>query len=267
MPKAVVNGIEMYYELHGPEEAEVVVLSNGVLMSTASWAFQTAALANKFRVLLYDCRGMWQSDHPEGPYSMEMHAADLAGLLDALAIEQAHIAGISYGSEVSMAFAIKYPQRVRSLVLADGVSQIDALLKAQCESWVTAAKAKDADLLFEVTYPLNFSGEWIAKHRPALAAARERYHQLDFEAFLRLMDSFLGFHITPELHQITAPTLVIVAENDLLKSRKYSEMMVSEIPNAEFVIIPYGGHAVCLEQPDIFNTLLLGFFTKHSEEA
>ena len=267
MPKALVNGIEMYYELHGPEEAEVVVLSNGVLMSTASWAFQTAALAKRFRVLLYDCRGMWQSDHPDAPYSMEMHADDLAGLLNSLSIEKAHIAGISYGSEVSMVFAIKYPQRTKSLVLADGVSQIDALLKAQCESWVTAAKAKDADLLFEVTYPLNFSDGWIEKHRPALAAARERYHALDFEAFLRLMDSFLGFYVTPELHKITAPTLVIVAENDLLKSRKYSETLVSEIPNAEFAIIPFGGHAVCLEQPGVFNTLLMGFFTKYSEEA
>ena len=267
MPKAVVNGIEIYYELHGPEDAEVVALSNGVLMSTASWAFQTAALAKNFRVLLYDCRGMWQSDHPEESYSMEMHADDLAGLMDALSIEKAHIAGISYGSEVSMVFAIKYSQRVKSLVLADGVSQIDALLKAQCESWVTAAKSKDADLLFEVTYPLNFSDDWIAKHRPALSNARERYHQLDFDGFLRLMESFLALDITAELHTITAPTLVIVAENDMLKSRKYSEILVSEIPDAEFATIPNGGHAVCLEQPGIFNTLLMGFFTKHSEGA
>lgn len=267
MPKAAVNGIDLYYELHGPENAEVVVLSNGVLMSTASWAFQTAALAKKFRVLLYDCRGMWKSDHPEGRYSMEMHADDLVGLLDALSIEKAHIAGISYGSEVSMVFALKYPTRTQSLVLADGVSQIDALLKGQCESWVTAAKAKDADLLFEVTYPLNFSDAWIAAHRPALAAALNRYHQLDFDGFLRLMDSFLELDITAELHKITAPTLVIVAENDILKSRKYSEILVREIPGAEFAIIPYGGHAVCLEQPGVFNTLLMGFFAKHSEEA
>jgi pimeloyl-ACP methyl ester carboxylesterase len=266
MPKAVVNGIELYYELHGPEDAEVVVLSNGVLMSTASWAFQTAALAKKFRVLLYDCRGMWKSDHPDELYSMEIHADDLCGLMDVLSIKQAHIAGISYGSEVSMVFAIKYPQRVISLVLADGVSQIDALLEGQCESWVTAAKAKDADLLFEVTYPMNFSDAWIAAHRPALAAARERYHDLDFDAFLRLMDSFLALNITDDLHKISAPTLVIVAENDILKSRKYSEILVREIPGAEFAIIPFGGHAVCLEQPGVFNTLLIGFFAKHSEE-
>lgn len=265
MPKEIVNGVEIYYELHGPEEAEVVVFSNGVLMSTASWAFQMAELAKIFRVLLYDCRGMWQSGHPEGPYRMEMHADDLAGLLDALSIDKAHIAGISYGAEISMAFAVKYPQRIRTLVLADGVSQIDPLLRGQCGSWVSAARARDADLLFEVTYPLNFSEAWIAKHRSALETARERYRQLDFDAFLRLMDSFLAFDLTSELHKITAPTLVIVAENDLLKPRKYSEIMMGEIPQAEFAVIPHAGHAVCLEQPGIFNTLLIGFMAKHSE--
>jgi len=84
MPRITVNNIDLYYELHGPEDGEVIVLSNGIMMSTASWYFQTQALSKHFRVLLYDCRGMWQSDHPEGPYSMELHADDLAALLDAL---------------------------------------------------------------------------------------------------------------------------------------------------------------------------------------
>ena len=89
MPRIAVNNINLYYEFHGPEDGEVIVLSNGIMMSTASWYFQTQALAKHFRVLLYDCRGMWQSDHPEGPYSMELHADDLAGLLDALGIDKA----------------------------------------------------------------------------------------------------------------------------------------------------------------------------------
>ena len=123
MPRIEANGIQIYYELHGPEDAEVVVLSNGVLMSTASWAFQTPVLAKHYRVLLYDCRGMWQSQHPPGPYSMELHADDLAALLDAMGIERAHIAGISYGGELSLAFALKYPGRTRSLIVSSAVSQ------------------------------------------------------------------------------------------------------------------------------------------------
>jgi len=91
MPKIKANGIELYYELHGSETAPVLTLSNGILMSTASWAFQTPMFSRHYRLLLYDCRGQWQSDRPAGPYSMELHADDLAALLDTLGIESAHL--------------------------------------------------------------------------------------------------------------------------------------------------------------------------------
>ncbi len=125
MPRISANGIQIYYELHGPQDADLLVLSNGVLMSTASWALQIPALSKKFRLLLYDCRGMWQSEHPPGPYTMELHADDLAALLDELGIAQAHIGGISYGAEIGMVFALKYPEKTRSLVLSSAVSQVD----------------------------------------------------------------------------------------------------------------------------------------------
>ena len=76
MPRAAVDRIELYYEIHGPEDAGWLVLSNGVLMSTASWAYQVPELAQYYRLLLYDCRGMWQSDHPPGPYTMELEGIE-----------------------------------------------------------------------------------------------------------------------------------------------------------------------------------------------
>ena len=265
MPKIEVNGIQLYYELHGPDGADVLVLSNGILMSTASWAFQLPVLARHCRLLLYDCRGMWQSDHPPGPYSMELHADDLAALLDALGIERAHIGGISYGGEVSMAFAVKYPQRTQSLIVSSSVSQVDPLLAGMASSWISAAQAGDPDLLFRVTYPLNFSEAWIAANRPALDAARERYKTLDMDAFLELMFSFIKLDITDELHTIAAPALVIVGEDDILKPRKYAESIAREIPGAELAVVPHAGHAVSWEQPGVFNSLILGFVTKHRQ--
>ncbi len=131
MPYQTVSGIQLYYELTGPKEGPVLVLSNGIMMSTASWAFQKIALEKHLQVLLYDCRGMWKSDHPEGPYSMEQHAEDLAGLMNALDIKKAHIAGISYGAEISMVFAAMFPEMTQSLIVIDGVSEIHPLLKAQ----------------------------------------------------------------------------------------------------------------------------------------
>jgi 3-oxoadipate enol-lactonase len=264
MPQIEVNGTQIYYELHGPEDAEVLVLSNGVLMSTASWGLQTPVLSNYFRVLTYDCRGMWRSAHPVGPYSMEMHADDLAALMDGLEIEKAHIAGISYGSEVSMTFAIKYPDMTKTLIVADGVSQIDPLLKQLCDTWVMAAQRKDPELLLKVTAPLNFSEAWLTNHQAVLESLVEKYEKLDFDAFLELMDCFYGLDLTGQLHQVSAPALVMVAEEDILKTRKYSDLIAREIPNTELVVVPNSGHALCLEQPEIFNTLVIGFVVKHS---
>ncbi len=265
MPYAQINGIQLYYELHGPENAEVIVLSNGVLMSTASWAYQTTELAKHFRVLLYDCRGMWKSDHPKEDYSMELHADDLAGLLDDLQIQKAHIVGISYGSEISMVFAIKYPQRTQSLIVSDGVSQVDPLLKAFGETWVSAAKLKNAQLLLETTKPLNFSEAYLVKNKELLGGLVAKYEQLDFEAFVRLMACFFDLNITDQLKNITAPTLVMVGEEDILKTKRYSDRITAKIPNSEYVVIPGAGHAACLEKPHIFNTLIIGFVTKNKE--
>ncbi len=264
MPTIEANDIQLYYELHGPEaeEADVLVLSNGVLMSTASWALQVPVLSPHYRLLLYDCRGMWQSEHPPGPYSMALHADDLAALLDGLGIERAHIGGISYGAEISMRFALNYPERTRSLILSSAVSHIEPLLAGWMRSWTAAAQAHNPEMLFNVTYPLNFSEAWIEANQAALDAARERYAALDFDAFLELLASFSRLDVTAELHRITAPTLVIVGEEDILKPRKYAEIIAGEIPDAELAIVPHAGHAVCWDQAGVFNTLVLGFLAK-----
>lgn len=259
MPTIQANGTELYYELHGAEDADVVVLSNGILMSTASWGLQTPILAQHHRVLLYDCRGMWRSAHPQGPYSMEMHADDLAALLDGLQIKTAHIAGISYGAEVSMAFALKYPGKVRSLFLSSAVSESDPMLRGLIATWTAAARAGDARRLYETSYMLNFSAGYIAANRAALEAAAGRYDQLDLKALLELLDCFDRLDITAQLKHITARTLVVVGEEDILKPRKYSERIASEIPGAELVMVPGAGHALCLEKAALFNALLLGF--------
>ena len=264
MPRITVNGVELYYEQHGWDKpGDVLVLSNGVLMSTASWAFQKAALSRHCRLLLYDCRGMWQSEHPPGPYSMEQHADDLAALLDALDVEAAHIGGVSYGAEISLVFALRHPGRTQSLIVASAVSQIDPQLRAMIDAWSAAVRAKDPELLFRVTVPVNFSEPWIAANGAALELARQRYRDLDMDAFHNLLESFSKLDVTEKLHEITAPALVIVGEEDILKPRKYAEIIAREVPKSEFVIIPHAGHAVLWEQAELFNTLILGFLAKH----
>jgi 3-oxoadipate enol-lactonase len=265
MPKIAANGVELYYELHGPEGADVLVLSNGILMSTGSWGYQLPAFTRYLRVLLYDCRGMWQSEHPAGPYSMEQHADDLAALLDALHIEQAHIGGISYGGEISLAFALHHPQRTRSLIVSSSVATTDADMQARTASWELAGRKADPDELFRVTAPLNFTPAWAAANQTLLNAAKARYAQLDMAAFCELMGAFCRLDLLGELGKISAPALVTVGGEDILKPPRYAQAIAAGIPKAEYAVIPGAGHAVSWEKPGVFNSLVLGFVLKTAQ--
>ncbi len=264
MPRIDVNGIELFYDLSGPKDAPVLVLSNGIMMGTASWAYQKTSLQKHLRVLLYDCRGMWQSEHPEGPYSMQMHAEDLAGLLDRLNIDCAHIAGISYGAEISMVFAYSYPEKTKSLIVIDGVSEIHPLLRAQTYPWLLAAERNDPELLLRTSYHMNFAEGWIKANQAYIESSVERYAQLDMKSLTWLMKTFYQLDITDQLTKIKAPTLVVAGEQDLIKGREYAKIIADQIDGSEFVLVPGSGHALCLEKPSVLNTLLLGFVTKHN---
>jgi 3-oxoadipate enol-lactonase len=265
MSKINVNGVDLYYELHGQAEKPVLVLNNGIIMNAAnSWVFQTEALKRHYRVLQYDCRGQGQSDHPQDVYSMELHADDLAALLTGLGIESAHIAGISYGGEVAQAFALKYPGRVRSLILADTVSEVGPALHTIAQSWLEAACDGNAQSFFDVTVPWNFSAQFIANNPGLLKDARKRYDNLDYPAIVRLCECFLEVDFTARLGEIQAPTCIMVGALDLLKGPDYAAILKQHISQAELHILAGAGHASCWERPQEFNSVILGFLAKNS---
>lgn len=263
MPMVDVGGVSLYYELHGPADAPVLALNNGILMNAAaSWGHQTPALARTFRVLLHDARGQGQSDHPEGAVTMERHAEDLAALLDALGIGAAHVGGISYGGEVAQAFALAHPDRTRSLILADTVSEVGPTLRRTAEEWMARAAAGDAEGLFRATMAWNFSPEYAASHGPLLEAARERFRKLDLPAVARLCACFLKVDFTARLEGIRAPACILVGERDILKGRTYAEILHRGIRESEMHVLPGAGHVSCWERPQEFNTVVLGFLSK-----
>lgn len=260
MPKIAANGIQIFYELHGSEDAPVLVLNNGILMNASgSWVFQTKALSRHYRLLLYDCRGQGQSDHPEDPYSMDLHAEDLSCLLDSLNIPSAHLLGISYGGEVAQAFALRFPERTRSLILADTASELGPELRLIGESWLEAARLADSDLFFSTTAPWNFSPAFIANNPELLADARKRYKLLDYPAICRLMECFMKVNFTTRLGEIKMPACIMVGEKDLFKGLPYAQILKSGIPQAELHILPGAGHASCWEAAAEFNSVVLGF--------
>lgn len=263
MSQIHANGTTLYYELHGPEQAPLLVLNNGIIMNAASsWAFQTATLAKHYRILQYDCRGQGQSEHPVGPYTMELHADDLAALLMALGYEKAHIAGISYGGEVAQAFALKYSERTLSLILADTVSEVGAELRIIVDSWLDSARAANSDAFFNATVPMNFSPAFITANPALLADAKKRYTLLDYPAVVRLCECFLEVNFTSRLDEIKCPTCILVGGADLLKGPAYASILKAGIRQAEMHILQGAGHASCWERPQEFNTIVLGFLAK-----
>lgn len=265
MPKISVNNVNLYYELHGPKTAPLLVLNNGVLMNAAtSWAFQTRELSKQYHVLQYDCRGQGLSDHPDEAYSMEMHADDLAALMDALDFDQGHIAGISYGGEVAQAFILRYPDRVTSLLLIDTVSEIRAELRIIAESWIDALRTGEPLAFFNSTVPWNFSSQFISENPLLLEDAKKRYANLDFPAIIRLIDCFLEVDFTSRLGVVEAPTCIIVGELDILKGPDYAHILKQAIPHAELHVIHDSAHVTCWEQPEVLNTIILGFLAKQS---
>lgn len=265
MPKIHANGVELYYEFHGPEDAPLLVLNNGIIMNAAtSWVFQTKALSRHYRLLQYDCRGQGQSEHPESLYTMEIHADDLAALLTALNYEKAHLVGISYGGEVIQAFALKYPKRTSSLILADTVSEVWPELRIIVSSWLDTARSSNSVAFFNALVPWNFSPAFIAANPVLLEDAKARYVSLDYAAIVRLCECFLNVDFTSRLGEIKCPTCIIAGSVDLLKGPAYAAVLKNNIPHAEVHILQGAGHASCWEKPDEFNTVVLGFLAKQA---
>jgi 3-oxoadipate enol-lactonase len=268
MAEVTVNGVRLHYEWHRPEDAPVLALLNGVLMSTRSWALQIPVLSRQYRLLLHDCRGQGQSEHPDGTYSMEQHAEDFRQLLDALRIEKAHVGGISYGAEIAMLFAARWPERVTTLFLSSAVSEVGAELRSKVESWIAAADCGDSDLLYRCSVADNYGYSFLKAHPNMAESALPRFRQLDLPAVSRLCRAFLDLNCTAELTRITAPTMVVVGEEDTLKPLRYARLIQAHIARSALLNIAGAGHAACIEQPHAWNSCWLGFLAdQHARQA
>ena len=263
MPHLRVNGINLYYEFHGPEGGELLILNNGVFMNTASWGFQLPDLSRRYRVLTYDMRGQGQSEHPEGEYSLDLHAADLVALMDTLGLPKAHMVGTSYGGELNLVMGIHHPERCQTLVIIASVSHSGPMLAAMIERWRIAARLGDGPQFFRLIYSDTYSEAFLVQRPDLVPLAEQRYATLDLPAAVRLLESFQRFDVAADLGRIQVPTCIASAEQDILKPRRYGEIMHQAIAGSEFHLIPESGHVAVLEKAAEVNTLILGFLAKH----
>ena len=237
MPREKIGEVELYYELSGSGD-EVIAFVNGVAMTVQSWAPIRDLVEGDFRCLFHDTRGQLLSEKPAADYTMEMHAEDLGNLFDHLGVEKVHLAGTSYGSEIAMIYAAEHPERVETLHVITGVSELDGILRAATESWAVAARY-GVKPFFRTMLPWTYSSRYLEANASLLDERQEILENLpeDFlQGFVRLVDAFLGLDITDRLGEISSPTLVIAAENDLVKPLRFSELIHQRISDSELVV-------------------------------
>ncbi|MGA7669283.1 MAG: alpha/beta fold hydrolase [Nitrolancea sp.] len=262
---ATANNARIACEVAG--QGDPVVLIHGFTLDMSMWEDQMAALASHFTVIRYDARGFGQSSTPIEQYT---HHDDLNALLDVLGIPTAHIVGLSMGGGTALRFTCVYPHRVRSLIVADSTlpghsmseetgARLGAVYTSARESGIDAARQTwIAHPLFDAT---NENPE-VAQRLAAMVDRYSGWHWLNEEPAAELDPP-----VTARLHQISAPTLVILGERDIADFHVFARKMADEIPGAEMAVIPDAGHMVNMEAPEIFNELVVRFLLRQSSPA
>ena len=265
MPKALVNGINIYYQVHG--EGEPLVLIQGFGGGHRGWFFQTRAFKRHFRLIIYDNRGIGRSDKAQGLYTLRDLADETIGLMDYLHIDKAHVLGMSLGGMVAQELAISYPERLKKLVLvcttAGGGDVSEAspkLLEALGVKEGAAQPALDSvdfDKSVVAITALSFNKRL---YRMIFVPLTRYYvRRVGVEGHLRQMEAVTGHSTRDRLHLIKAPTLVMTGTEDRIISPGSSEMIASLIPNARLVKIEGAAHAFAIEMPGRFNREVLDF--------
>lgn len=261
MPKAQVNGIHLYYEVHG--DGEPLVLIAGLAVGSWVWFKQVPALSPEFRTIIFDNRGAGQSDKPEARHSIRTMADDVAGLLGVLSIDRAHILGASMGGFIAQEFALAYPQMTRSLILCctgyggpNYVLPSEEVLAAMSglEGVGTEARARQNVAFF-------FSPTYRQHHPDEIEKIIQMYlsQPTPEHAYMNQLIAVMAFDTEARVSAITVPTLVITGDQDICVLPQNSKNLADKLPNARLVIIEGAGQAVFMEQPEEFNRVVREF--------
>ena len=268
MPQIDVDGLTINYDVQG--DGEPLLLIPYLAADHACYAFQLPAYTEHFSCIAVDLPGSGESDKPDGPYSTEIYAEQMAGFLGAIGIERAHVAGVSLGAAVGMHLAARHPERVRSLSLHSAWDRTDEYLRTIVELWraVAAESATIADTVIKGIFPFCFTPEMYVG-RPDYAQAladfvRGRPAQPP-QAFRSQTEAVLAHDASHELNDIEAPTLITFGARDIVTSTRFAEPLTSGIAGSELVVFDHLSHAGLHEDPDAFNKATLDFLLANRE--
>jgi 3-oxoadipate enol-lactonase len=251
-----IDGVRLHYEQEG--QGTDLILIHGLGMSLRDWDGCTPVLARHHRVLRVDVRGFGESDKPPGPYSPQLFASDLAGLVQDCQVTRAHVAGISMGGVIAQRFALDYPELVQSLTLISTSSEVNAKAQAAWEELATGIEQRGftaAEGMADRLHAANFTQAYPERvqNRQRLTAANDPH------AFAAAARAVSAFNWTADLKRIQVPTLILQGLEDVLTPPGGAVKMNRALPHSRLLLIPDCGHFVPDEKPEVFTNTLLAF--------
>ncbi|HAU1322229.1 TPA: alpha/beta hydrolase [Legionella pneumophila] len=257
-----INGVDIYYELHG--QGKPLVLIAGYCCDHTFWSAMLHELTEKFQVLIFDNRGIGQTRDNGEPFTLEAQADDIMVFLEQLGFRNPFILGQSMGGAIAQLIAKKHGEKIAKLIILNSVAKFNTRANQAMESLLNLRKENISfDLLIEAGIPWFFSSEYLAEPKN-ISIFKESLKNNPYPQSLQ--DQERQFRTIPSfdsrgwLHEIKVPTLVIAAEEDILTLPAESQQLAEGIPDAQLITI-LGGHSSPLEQPSIVNEAILKFLT------
>jgi 3-oxoadipate enol-lactonase len=253
--KVIANGIAQFYRRVG--NGPPIVLIHALGLDHRLWNEQVSQLAPSFQVIAYDVRGHGATDVPPGPYTLSDFAEDLADLLDALGIDKAHLVGISMGGMIAQEFALTWPERVYSLVLADTASEYNQEARRQFAERARIAEERGIAPLIEPTIDRWFTREFRERRPDEVNRIRSILSEAHPDGYAASCRAIARADLTERLVNITVPTLVLVGSEDHSTTPEMALEIHEHIPGSQFLVIEGAAHLTNVEKPHEFTRAIV----------
>ena len=260
--RASVNGIEIEYQLDGPANAPVVMLSHSLATTMEMWRPQLPALAKDYRVLNYEMRGHGRTSAPAGPYSFATLTADVVALLDHLKIEKVAFVGLSIGGMIGQHLALRHANRLRCAVLCCTTSAIPVTVRPVWDERIAQVEAGGMQTQVATTLERWLTAPYRAAHPDVVEWIASMIRGTPVAGFVGCGRAIQGLNITAELAAIKLPVLVLAGEKDPGLPPAMSAAIHGAIAGSEYTVIPDAAHIANVEQAEAFTRLVTGFLAR-----
>lgn len=264
MPRVQANGIEIFYEEQGA--GQPLLLIAGFACDHANWAKMIPLLASRYRVIVFDNRGVGRTSAPDSLYGIRQMAEDAAGVLDAMGLSRVHVAGHSMGGQIAQELAPAHPERVGTLTLLSSCARIDERGKAVIESWGELPRLVDAVTGLRLSFPWIYTSRLYATpgavERSIEEVLRNPFPPTPAGIYLQSR-AITSFDSTTRLDQIKCPTLVVVGDEDILSGITFSQQLVRGIRGSQLIVLEECAHGLPTESPEASAAAILGFLARY----